>query len=83
MSYFIKNLALLILLVIMLYIIILTLWDHMRPSEIKTKCYQELQLKEGETQPVDVVEINNKYRMCLERHGLEPEDIIITDTLIK
>ena len=69
--------------VVLLIIIILSLWDHMRPSEIKTICYQELQLKEGETQLVDVEEINRKYRMCLERHGLEPEDIIITDTLIE
>ena len=77
-----KNFTLLILAIILLFYVVSYLWKEMRPSEIKTKCYQELQLKEGETQLVNVAEINQKYRMCLERHGLEPEDIIITDTLI-
>ena len=70
--------------IILLVITGLFFWNQMRPSEIKTMCYEELNLKEGETYPVNVSEINNKYRACLERSGLVPEDIIDdTNTLIK
>lgn len=68
--------------IFLLFAVALFFWDQMRPSEIKTKCYKELDLKEGNTYAVNVSEINNKYRACLERNGVAPEDIIM-DTLIE
>ncbi len=54
-------------------------WFQYRPAQIKKSCLSEIKNKDDEPGEFfqNMEHINNYYRVCLVRHGLKPETLLI------
>lgn len=68
--------VLLFILMIFLSLSFLGYWLLIRPSVIRSECYEEVKARNDEPGNQSGALLNNVYRACLASHGLKPEDLL-------